>query len=51
MTLNSPTVRILSGLVLGIAIGAMLTAAHAGFQASLVAACETIGGVWLDSRG
>ena len=49
MTLNSPTVRILSGLLLGIALGAALTAGHVAFADPLVAGCETIGGVWLDS--
>jgi proton glutamate symport protein len=49
MNLNSPTVRILSGLVLGIAVGALLTASHAGFEEQVVSAAQTIGGVWLDS--
>ena len=49
MSWNSPTVRILSGLLAGIAVGALITASHAAIGDQLVSSAQTIGGVWLDS--
>ena len=49
MSWNSPTVRILSGLLAGIAVGALITASHAAIGDQLVSGAQTIGGVWLDS--
>ena len=45
----SLTTLILSGLLAGLAAGAVLHAVHAPGEAALVAAAEAIGGVWLDA--
>ncbi|MFD1191330.1 dicarboxylate/amino acid:cation symporter [Phenylobacterium conjunctum] len=47
--MNSLTLRILAGLILGLAIGATLAALHSPFQDQLVTYASALGGVWLDS--
>jgi Na+/H+-dicarboxylate symporter len=46
--MNSLTVRILTGLVAGLVLGALLPLAHLPWEAGAVAAAEALGGVWLD---
>lgn len=45
----SLTTLILSGLVAGLAAGAVLHGVHAPGEAGLVSAAEAVGGVWLDA--
>jgi proton glutamate symport protein len=47
--MNSLTVRILIGLVAGLALGALSPSLHLSWQDGLVASAQALGGVWLDA--
>lgn len=47
--MNSLTVRILTGLVAGLVLGALLPMFHLAWQDGLVSSAEALGGVWLDA--
>jgi proton glutamate symport protein len=47
--MNSLTVRILTGLVAGLVLGAVLPMLHLAWQDGLVSSAEALGGVWLDA--
>lgn len=47
--MNSLTVRILTGLVAGLVLGAALPMFHLTWQDGLVSSAEALGGVWLDA--
>ena len=47
--MNSLTVRILTGLVAGLVLGALLPMFHLTWQDGLVSSAEALGGVWLDA--
>ena len=47
--MNALTIRILIGLVAGLALGAFLPGFHLTHQAGLVSGAEALGGVWLDA--
>lgn len=49
MKLNTLTTRILAGLVLGLAAGALLPGWRLAAQDRIVAICEALGGLWLDA--
>jgi Na+/H+-dicarboxylate symporter len=47
--MNALTIRILIGLVAGLALGAVSPALHLPFQTGLIAGADAVGGVWLDA--
>jgi proton glutamate symport protein len=47
--MNSLTIRILTGLVAGLVLGAILPMLHLAWQDGLVSSAEALGGVWLDA--
>jgi proton glutamate symport protein len=47
--MNSLTIRILTGLVAGLVLGALLPTLHLAWQDGLVSSAEALGGVWLDA--
>jgi proton glutamate symport protein len=49
MIWNSPTVRILTGLLIGLAAGAALASAQVDWLTSATAVTDALGGVWLDA--
>jgi len=49
MKFNTLTIRILSGLVLGLGLGAALAAANPAWRAQAVALADGLGNVWLDA--
>ena len=46
---KSPTLRILAGLLVGLAAGGFLASVKADWLAQATAATDALGGVWLDS--
>ena len=47
--MNALTIRILTGLVAGLVLGAVLPMLHLTWQDGLVSSAEALGGVWLDA--